>query len=54
MVGGMVKVGAISMMSQKMLALTNGNLFATSMVIMWFSAIASAVVDNIPYGMKNK
>ncbi len=49
MVGGLVKVGAISLMSQKMLALTKGNLFATSMVIMWFSAIASAVVDNIPY-----
>jgi len=49
MVGGMVKVGAIGLMSEKMLALTHGNLFATSMVIMWFSAIASAVVDNIPY-----
>jgi len=49
MVGGLVKVGAISLMSQKMLDLTQGNLFATSMVIMWFSAIASAVVDNIPY-----
>ncbi|WP_456387573.1 SLC13 family permease [Desulfolithobacter sp.] len=49
MVGAMVKVGAISLMSQKMLALTQGNLFATSMVLMWFSAIASAVVDNIPY-----
>lgn len=49
MVGGLVKVGAIGLMSQKMLALTQGNLFATSMVIMWFSAIASAVVDNIPY-----
>ncbi len=49
MVGGLVKVGAISLMSQKMLALTKGNLFATSMVIMWFSAVASAVVDNIPY-----
>lgn len=49
MVGGMVKVGAISLMSQKMLALTQGNLFATSMVLMWFSAFASAVVDNIPY-----
>ena len=49
MVGGLVKVGAITLMSQKMLSLTQGNLFATSMVIMWFSAIASAVVDNIPY-----
>ena len=49
MVGGLVKVGAISLMSKEMLALTQGNLFATSMVIMWFSAVASAVVDNIPY-----
>ncbi len=49
MVGGLVKVGAIKLMSEKMLALTHGNLFSTSMVIMWFSAIASAVVDNIPY-----
>jgi Na+/H+ antiporter NhaD/arsenite permease-like protein len=36
-------------MSLKMLDLTQGNLFATSMLIMWFSAIASAIVDNIPY-----
>lgn len=49
MVGGLVKVGAIKLMSQEMLAITEGNLFATSMVIMWFSAVASAVVDNIPY-----
>ncbi|MEK7817914.1 MAG: SLC13 family permease, partial [Actinomycetota bacterium] len=26
-----------------------GNMFATSMVVMWFSAFASAIVDNIPY-----
>lgn len=49
MVGGLVKVGAISMLSTKILALTHGNLFQTSMLILWFSAIASAVVDNIPY-----
>lgn len=48
-VGGVVKVGLIKWMSLKMLALTEGNLFATSMVIMWFSAFASAIVDNIPY-----
>jgi Na+/H+ antiporter NhaD/arsenite permease-like protein len=49
MVGGLVKVGAIGMLSTKILALTHGNLFQTSMLILWFSAIASAVVDNIPY-----
>ncbi|MHC4946527.1 MAG: ArsB/NhaD family transporter, partial [Planctomycetota bacterium] len=48
-VGGLVKVGAIGMMSQKVLSFTEGNMFATSMFILWFSAIASAVVDNIPY-----
>lgn len=49
MVGGLVKVGAIRMMSLDMLELTKGNLLGTSMLIMWFSAVASAVVDNIPY-----
>ena len=48
-VGGVVKVGLIKVMSQQVLALTQGNLFATSMVVMWFSAFASAIVDNIPY-----
>ena len=48
-VGGVVKVGLIKSMSLQMLALTDGNLFATSMIIIWFSAFASAVVDNIPY-----
>lgn len=48
-VGGVVKVGLITWMSLKILSLTEGNMFATSMLIMWFSAFASAVVDNIPY-----
>ena len=48
-IGGVVKVGLISWMSLKMLDLTQGSLFATSMVVMWFSAFASAFIDNIPY-----
>lgn len=48
-VGGVVKVGLIKWMSLQILDITQGNLFATSMVIMWFSAFASAIVDNIPY-----
>ncbi|MDI6794827.1 MAG: ArsB/NhaD family transporter [bacterium] len=48
-VGGVVKVGLIEWMSLKVLDMTKGNMFATSMVIMWFSAFASAFVDNIPY-----
>jgi Na+/H+ antiporter NhaD/arsenite permease-like protein len=48
-IGGLVKVGAISIMSKKMLALTHGHMFPTSMLVLWFSAVASALVDNIPY-----
>jgi Na+/H+ antiporter NhaD/arsenite permease-like protein len=48
-VGGVVKVGLIKWMSIQVLNLTQGNLFATSMVVMWFSAFASAIIDNIPY-----
>lgn len=49
LVGGVVKVGLVKLMSLKMLELTHGNLFATSMILMWFSAIISGIVDNIPY-----
>jgi Na+/H+ antiporter NhaD/arsenite permease-like protein len=48
-VGGVVKVGLIKWLSIQVLDLTQGNMFATSMVVMWFSAFASAIVDNIPY-----
>ena len=48
-IGGVVKVGLIKWMSLQMLALTQGNLFGTSMLLLWFSAIASAIIDNIPY-----
>lgn len=48
-IGAVVKVGLISWMSLQVLALTQGNMLATSMVVMWFSAFASAVIDNIPY-----
>lgn len=48
-VGGVVKVGLIKWLSLQVLDITQGNLFATSIVVMWFSAFASAIVDNIPY-----
>jgi Na+/H+ antiporter NhaD/arsenite permease-like protein len=48
-VGGVVKVGLIKWMSLKVLDITQGNMLATSMLVMWFSAFASAFVDNIPY-----
>jgi Na+/H+ antiporter NhaD/arsenite permease-like protein len=48
-IGAVVKVGLIKWMSIKVLDLTQGNLFGTSMIVMWFSAFASAFIDNIPY-----
>jgi Na+/H+ antiporter NhaD/arsenite permease-like protein len=48
-IGGVVKVGLIKWMSVQVLNVTQGDLFATSMIVMWFSAFASAIIDNIPY-----
>jgi Na+/H+ antiporter NhaD/arsenite permease-like protein len=48
-IGGVVKVGLIKWMAIEVLKLTQGNLFGTSMIVMWFSAFASAFIDNIPY-----
>lgn len=49
MVGAVVKAGLIEDLSQAILDLTAGSLLATSMFVMWISAFASAIVDNIPY-----
>jgi Na+/H+ antiporter NhaD/arsenite permease-like protein len=48
-IGGVVKVGLIKWMSVKVLEVTQGNLLGTSMIVLWFSAFASAFIDNIPY-----
>lgn len=49
MVGSLVKTGIVEDLSASVIDLTDGNMLATSMFVMWFSAFASAVVDNIPY-----
>lgn len=49
MVEGVVEIGAIKFMAEKALNFTGGNLKSTSMLILWLSAIVSAIVDNIPY-----
>lgn len=51
-VGGVVKVGLISKLSEGLIALTKPNaesMFTLSVVLLWFSAIGSAIVDNIPF-----
>ncbi len=49
LVGGLEKVGIIESMARQAVALTHGNLTATTILILWFSAIASAFIDNIPF-----
>jgi len=48
-VEAIVEVGLIEMIADAALRLTGGNLHLTSMLLIWFSAIASGIVDNIPY-----
>ncbi|HDZ59172.1 MAG TPA: hypothetical protein ENH44_00105 [Actinobacteria bacterium] len=49
MVGAVVKSGLIADLAQAVVNLTEGNMWATSMFILWLSAFASSIVDNIPY-----
>jgi Na+/H+ antiporter NhaD/arsenite permease-like protein len=48
-VEAVVKVGIIGQVAEMALRLTDGNLALTSMLLLWLSAIASGIVDNIPY-----
>jgi len=49
LVGGLVETGIITTLAKGAVEATGGNLTATTMLILWFSAIASAFVDNIPF-----
>ena len=49
MVEAVVEVGLIEIVAASVLRLTGGDLALTSISLIWFSAIASGVVDNIPY-----
>lgn len=48
-VGGLVKVGAIKFVADRLVSVTQGNLMGTTMAVLWGSALCSAIVDNIPY-----
>jgi Na+/H+ antiporter NhaD/arsenite permease-like protein len=48
-VGAVVKVGFIEIMAKAVVSSTGGHLFNTSMIMLWFSSIASAIIDNIPF-----
>lgn len=46
---GVETAGLLEMMAQKFLTFTEGNIPMTGMLILWSSAILSAIVDNIPF-----
>ena len=48
-VEAVVEVGIIEAVAQAALSLTSGDLTLTSMLLIWLSAIASGIIDNIPY-----
>lgn len=51
-IGGTIKAGLISWLSQEMISLTHptpDDTFSLSMVMIWFSALASGIIDNIPF-----
>ena len=48
-VEAVVEIGIIEMIAEQVLALTEGKIEIASMLLIWFSAITSGIVDNIPY-----
>lgn len=49
LVGGLVETGVIKAMAAEAIKITSGNVTASTMLILWLSAIASAFIDNIPF-----
>lgn len=48
-VGAVVETGIIGALAAVVGEATQGNLAATTLIVLWMSAILSAIVDNIPY-----
>ena len=48
-VTGIEHAGLLEMLANRVLEVTGGDLAVTSIAILWISAIASAIVDNIPF-----
>lgn len=49
LVYGVEQAGVLDYLATQMLAMTENDLFMTAMVVLWSSAILSAIVDNIPF-----
>ncbi len=49
LVEALIKVGFVELAARGVLDLTGGDLSATAIMLLWGSAIASGIIDNIPY-----
>lgn len=49
LVGGLIETGVIEQLAERAMAFTEGDVTATAMLILWMSAFASALLDNIPF-----
>jgi Na+/H+ antiporter NhaD/arsenite permease-like protein len=49
LVGALEEVGLINQLAQFVISITKNNLLLTGILIIWFSAIVSAFLDNIPF-----
>jgi Na+/H+ antiporter NhaD/arsenite permease-like protein len=49
MVSGLVKVGVVRMLAGEALNLTGGNTSTMTVLVLWLSAVASGIIDNIPF-----
>ena len=49
LVYGVEEAGLLSLLGQKLLDVTGGDLALTGIIVLWASAVFSAVVDNIPF-----
>jgi Na+/H+ antiporter NhaD/arsenite permease-like protein len=49
LVAGVIEVGIIDAVAEGIVAVTGGELGATSILLLWVSTILSGVIDNIPY-----
>lgn len=50
-VGGLEASGLLAVFSQKVASMAESNLLLASILLLWVSAILSAIVDNIPFAM---
>ncbi len=48
-IGGLVNTGVIRYVAENAMTVTGGSVLKTGMLVLWLSAISSAIVDNIPF-----